>query len=1677
MRNLKVGVFLIFLTLFNFCTFAFNTNDTLSILTHTLRWYNGDSVILANTNGAKLSEWKDLSIAGDNAFQTNPGYQPSAYKSSLLNGHQVVHFDGIENYFALNGTDSLRTVVFVLKDTSNYLTNSVTRPLLGNTGSYEFWRPASGQLLGGYASSYLLKGTARINSIIVDPTTTLVPQNFSILSLRTAGGMVPFNSLTADRGNAGASWMGAIAEIIAFKDSLTDTQLTQVETYLDHKYTPTVNLGPDIVMNNFCDTALYAGLNFVAYKWFNKKDTSTVIDTTNNIRINTTGTYFVKVKDIFGFWSSDTINVSYPFVRLNSDTTICAGAHFVWNTGLSHSLFNFNWTGGSSDSLLTINQAGAYQLTITDMNGCTFTSPLATVQIDNIQDSVSLGNDSTQLCFGNKLSLVKGAQSIQSYLWSTGCTSASCPVTLSGNYSVIVADKFGCPAFDTIYATIKGVAPIANFTINNNRTCENDTIHFIDLSLDTAQNESIIDWRWQFGDNNTSLIKTANHVYNTLTDTGIFNVTLTVINNVGCSATKDSTIHIFPKPIPDFKISNLLYSLSPGQFLDNSNYLGYSPTTWIWNFGDVESGLANSSHSENPNHLYNASGNYLVTLVVMNNKGCEDSIQKEVYVNPFILTNTLRWYNGDSVILANTNGAKLSEWKDLSIAGDNAFQTNPGYQPSAYKSSLLNGHQVVHFDGIENYFALNGTDSLRTVVFVLKDTSNYLTNSVTRPLLGNTGSYEFWRPASGQLLGGYASSYLLKGTARINSIIVDPTTTLVPQNFSILSLRTAGGMVPFNSLTADRGNAGASWMGAIAEIIAFKDSLTDTQLTQVETYLDHKYTPTVNLGPDIVMNNFCDTALYAGLNFVAYKWFNKKDTSTVIDTTNNIRINTTGTYFVKVKDIFGFWSSDTINVSYPFVRLNSDTTICAGAHFVWNTGLSHSLFNFNWTGGSSDSLLTINQAGAYQLTITDMNGCTFTSPLATVQIDNIQDSVSLGNDSTQLCFGNKLSLVKGAQSIQSYLWSTGCTSASCPVTLSGNYSVIVADKFGCPAFDTIYATIKGVAPIANFTINSYTTCSGNEIALKDYSSSNDTSHIIGQKWNFGNNTYSYALDTSYTYPPNDTGIYKINLAVYTSNGCSDDTNVQIHIYPKPIVNFKYSYPCSTYMIQFNELDTLEGYSPLNYEWNFNDPLSGNAISNLPNPTHKFSTQQLAYNTVLKVTNNHNCIDSIKKQIQLFESPMAKVLPTSTCINSPVLFLDQSTNANEYKIFYGDGTLFSNIKNSTHIYSDTGLYNITYIVSSNNFCTDTSYVTIMVGNYPTANDSIVGSLCQNSILNFIDKSTSIGNTKITKWKWTFDDSITSTLNNPNLAFAQTGVHTSSLQVVTNVGCESNIHSNSFTIASLPNAMFTISPINENKTIPIPVTFNPDSNHYQSYLWNFGSTSTSSLISPTYEFNDSGNYTVSLTVKDSNSCTSSSSQDLLIQNPFFKVTLDNLFATIDTSGFLNCTINFTNLSTRVLSNIEIIGTIDNYGEFKNIWQGNLEPNNSINYKLPNAILLSNDIPHSFVCIKLENPNEIQLSSNIDNSLCQSINGNKFVVSNPIPNPTNGFITLPIVSPTNTSISIKLFDIYGKTIESTTNLTCNIGVNQYQFNLSNLKSGIYFYQVSLGNTTITKKIIVSH
>lgn len=171
--------------------------------------------------------------------------------------------------------------------------------------------------------------------------------------------------------------------------------------------------------------------------------------------------------------------------------------------------------------------------------------------------------------------------------------------------------------------------PVVDFNANPATGCPILCPTFTDLTT-IAGAGIIVTWDWNFGDNsNSSDIPTPSHCYSL---PGFYDITLTVTSNNGCVSTliKPQMIQVYSFPTAEFNSSpNPATILDPTITFDNQSSADVN--YWNWDFGD-STGFA--SNTSDPVHIYpsEASGSYLVTLIVHNVEGCYDTISHEIII-------------------------------------------------------------------------------------------------------------------------------------------------------------------------------------------------------------------------------------------------------------------------------------------------------------------------------------------------------------------------------------------------------------------------------------------------------------------------------------------------------------------------------------------------------------------------------------------------------------------------------------------------------------------------------------------------------------------------------------------------------------------------------------------------------------------------------------------------------------------------------------------------------------------------------------------------------------------------------------------------------------------------------------------------------------------------------------
>jgi gliding motility-associated-like protein len=235
-----------------------------------------------------------------------------------------------------------------------------------------------------------------------------------------------------------------------------------------------------------------------------------------------------------------------------------------------------------------------------------------------------------QPCIGGYTTLTAPA-GLATYSWTgPGIVGANtgqvATANVGGTYSVTMTTfanpgQTGCVLTLTTNITSSTTSPIASFSATT--PCLNGSTHFTDQSVLLANQGSINNWNWNFGDGTTSS-GISNNPIHTYTSSGTFLVTYSITSSVGCSATFTDSVSVNPLPVPSFMADTVCKQIAT-TFTNTST----GGALYNWNFGD---GSANST-AINPSHTYANSGIFVTTLTVTNNSSCKAVISNNVEVD------------------------------------------------------------------------------------------------------------------------------------------------------------------------------------------------------------------------------------------------------------------------------------------------------------------------------------------------------------------------------------------------------------------------------------------------------------------------------------------------------------------------------------------------------------------------------------------------------------------------------------------------------------------------------------------------------------------------------------------------------------------------------------------------------------------------------------------------------------------------------------------------------------------------------------------------------------------------------------------------------------------------------------------------------------------------------------
>ena len=847
-------------------------------------------------------------------------------------------------------------------------------------------------------------------------------------------------------------------------------------------------------------------------------------------------------------------------------------------------------------------------------------------------------------------------------------------------------------------------------------------------------------------------------------------------------------------------------------------------------------------------------------------------------------------------------------------SGQSATLTASGASSYVWDTGASTNTIVVSPTSTTNYTVLGASIGCTNTAIAILTVTPLPTVTVNSPsiCIGQTAT----------LTANGANTYVWNTGSTTNPLIVSPTTNT---NFTVTGTtngctNTAVAIISVTPLPSVSVNSSTICAGLTATLTANgastytwsnganNGSLSDNPLTTTNYTVTGEQLGCINSATaNIVINSnlslsvneptICSgqTATLTSAGAITYTWSNGAIGNSIIVTP------TTTTSFTVVGNNGACFGSTVTTVfvnPLPIVTVNSSTICSSQTSSLTANGATAYL----WNTGSTSNLISVSPLSNTSYTVIGISlGCTNTA-IANVSVTPLPTVVV---NSSTICSGQTATIT--ASGATSYSWNTGSllsTLTDAPTT-NTTYTVIGA-ALGCTS--TAVANVS-VTPLPTVTVTSSIICIGQTATI---TATGASTYV----WNTG------SLSNTITDAPSANTSYTV---LGSSSNCTNSAIANVSVTPLPAVTVNSSTICS------GQTATLNANGASAYLWNTG--ATGSALVISPTVNTSFSV----------VGTNAGCSNTVSTIVNVVSSPSLSVNSTTICSGQTTTLSvsgassyiwNNGTTTNTAVVSPVATTIFSVVgsigtcsttttvnvvvnplpiisvqsiticagQSATLTAFGASVYNwntnsnlnplvvspnatTTYSVTGTNLnCTSSTTATVFVENSPTvAFNSINIAGCAPLCSQFSDLSTVVSGT-ISNWNWSFGDGYSSTSQNPSHCFDNSGLYDISLTVTSSNGC-SKTYTNLDMIHVYPNptAEF-ISNVEETDILNPIVDFTNLSSNANSYEWNFGSLTTSTLTNPSYTYNQEGIYSTTLTATNQYGCKDFAIHDIIVKGIF-------------------------------------------------------------------------------------------------------------------------------------------------------------------------------------------------
>jgi len=675
--------------------------------------------------------------------------------------------------------------------------------------------------------------------------------------------------------------------------------------------------------------------------------------------------------------------------------------------------YDFLWSNNAPTEDLANLPTGNYQSTITDANGCTFTSPtysinepqLLTLQLDSMKNV---------RCFGETNGFLRakasGGTLPYQYLWNTGAGTAALSAIPAGIYNVTVTDANGCTA-DRVGVVTQPSSLQVETAVTENPTCMGAVNGSVELSLAGGQPPYFFNWSTG---GNTAKIQ----------NLGIGQYRATVTDVQGCS------------------IVTPFYTLSAPQLLsvilDSLRHVGCRGD----NTGLIAVSIGGAVGA------VSATWNGMPDDLVLSNAVAGQYILKAMDTRLCTIHDTF-------MVIEPASGLNilLQEVRDALCAGEPTGSVTVrvvgGTPPYQYLWS--NGSTSLNLPAVPaDTYNLTVTDAngcTRVLSGVVVDEPPALqaASAVEHiPCFGVlTGSIEL------TVGGGIPTYRFIWSTSDTSQNVFN----LAAGAYSVTVLDATGCAQVLTNLTVidQASNFSLSPLSILpVSCHAAADGQIAVQVNNGTPPYQFSWSSPVGLHPNVPVPRDTATGLSGG-DFQV----------TVTDAAGCTAVS----------------AAYNIEEAPPLqLNINNITNIVCKGDSTGSISAQVSggvpPYTFAWSNGSAQAGLQHLPAGTYRLTVTDVRSCTVVSALATVHEPMAALEFVLNNLIPDKCGKNEGAInlsVTGGMPPNTYLWNNNAQTASINNLTPGLYQLTVTDNLGCVRVSPEYEIVQSAPPLEVLT--------------------------------------------------------------------------------------------------------------------------------------------------------------------------------------------------------------------------------------------------------------------------------------------------------------------------------------------------------------------------------------------------------------------------------------------------------------------------------------------------------------------------------------------------------------------------------------------------------------------------------